>query len=297
MRRKLDWARDGAAWPHHGASRFVDAGGLRWHVQCQGSGPVAVLVHGTGASVHSWRHLMPLLAERCTVVAMDLPGHAFTESPHARRLSLPAMAEAVAALIQTMNLRVDIVVGHSAGAAIAARMVLDGACTPRLLVALNGAFLPLAGLPGLVFPPVARALATTKLAPQWFAGRQWDRDAVMRLIGGTGSTLDEDGLSLYGALVRDPQHGAGALGMMARWDLRPLQADLRRLRTPLALIVGARDRAVPPADARRVQRLLPADTGSRLDVIAGAGHLVHEEAPVAVAQAIARAERQLQPTG
>ena len=63
----LDWNRDGAAWPNHAVSRLVDAGGVRWHVQRMGRGPVLLLVHGTGASTHSWRALMPLLATRFDV--------------------------------------------------------------------------------------------------------------------------------------------------------------------------------------------------------------------------------------
>jgi magnesium chelatase accessory protein len=215
---------------------------------------------------------------------VDLPGHAFTDTPAAAQLSLPGMARAVAALTKALALDVELLVGHSAGAAIGARLVLDGALAPRELVAINGAFLPLAGLPGLLFPPVARLMAATPLAPQLFARRSWDRAAVEKLIGGTGSTLDAPGLALYGALVRDPRHAAGALGMMARWDLRPLARDLARLRTPLALIVGANDRAVPPADARRVRALIPPTTRSRLDLLPGAGHLVHEELPADVAR-------------
>jgi magnesium chelatase accessory protein len=270
-------ALDGVAWPHRAASTLVQAGHLRWHVQRMGRGPVALLIHGTGASTHSWRRLMPVLARHYSVVAMDLPGHAFTGTPPARQMSLPGMAQAVVALVQALALDVELVVGHSAGAAIGARAVLDGALAPRALVAINGAFLPLAGVPGVLFPPVARLMAATPLAAQLFARRRWDRAAVERLIRGTGSTLDDEGLALYGALVRDPRHAAGALAMMARWYLRPLAHDLARRRTPHAMIVGADDRAVPPADAQRVRRLLPAGLACSVSVLPRAGHLVHEE--------------------
>ncbi len=86
-------------------------------------------------------------------------------------------------------------------------------------MAINGALLPLAGLPGLLFPPMARLMAATPLAPHLFASRNWDSRAIGRLIAGTGSTLDAQGLALYGQLVGDADHAAGALGMMARWDL------------------------------------------------------------------------------
>ena len=277
----LAWEHDAIDWPHRAASRFVQAAGLRWHVQQMGSGPVALLIHGTGASAHSWRGLMPLLAQRYTVVAMDLPGHAFTGAAPKMMLSLPGMAQAVTALVAALGLDVERIIGHSAGAAIGARIVLDGGMAPNALVAINGAFLPLAGLPGLLFPPVARLMAATPLAPQLFARRRWSPAAVEKLIAGTGSRLDAQGLALYGALLRDPSHAAGALGMMANWDLRTLAADLSRLATPLTMIVGANDRAVPPQDAERVRRLLPASAwpASTIVRIHGAGHLVHEELP------------------
>jgi magnesium chelatase accessory protein len=286
MSKPLCWDTEGRHWPHREASRFVRAGGLRWHVQQMGTGPVALLVHGTGASTHSWRGLMPLLARHFTVVAMDLPGHAFTETPAAERLSLPGMAGAVGALVKALSLDVALVVGHSAGAAIGVRLVLDSAIAPQALVSINGAFLPLAGLPGLLFPPVARLMAATPLAPQLFSRRSWDADAVERLIGGTGSTLDEEGIALYGALVRNARHAAGALGMMARWDLRPLERDLARMTTPMAMLVGANDRAVPPRDARRVRALLPASCACSIDVLPDTGHLVHEERPAQVARLV-----------
>ena len=243
-----------------------------------------MLIHGTGAATHSWRGLMPLLAPHFTVLAMDLPGHAFTGTPPAARLSLPGMADAVAALVAALTLDVGLIVGHSAGAAIGARLVLDGVLAPRALVASNGAFLPLAGVAGLVFPPVARLMAATPLASQLFARRRWDRSAVERLIGGTGSTLDGQGLALYGRLVRDPQHAAGALGMMARWNLQPLARDLARLQTPVVMIVGADDRAVLPQAAQRVLRMIPVVSQSGVETVAGAAHLVHEERPAEVAQ-------------
>ena len=72
MAGALDWSRDGATWPHHERSRFVQAAGLRWHVQQfpgpQADSPSVLLLHGTGASSHSWRDLAPLLAQRFEVL-------------------------------------------------------------------------------------------------------------------------------------------------------------------------------------------------------------------------------------
>ena len=92
----LDWSSDGAHWPHRQASRFVDAGGCRWHVQAHPGGaaqPVVWLLHGTGAAGHSWRGLVPLLAQRATLVVPDLPGHGFSGPlPGCTLVSIPSPA-------------------------------------------------------------------------------------------------------------------------------------------------------------------------------------------------------------
>ena len=274
-----------ADWPNRPTSRLVAAGGLRWHVQVAGSGPVLLLVHGTGAATHSWRDLLPLLARHFTVVAPDLPGHGFTERPRAEGLSLPGMARGVTALLRALGLSPSLAVGHSAGAAVIARMTLDGGMAPRALVGLNAALLPFEGIAGQVFSPIARLLAGIPAVPWFFARRAGDRSLVERLLRDTGSSLDARGVELYGRLIRQPGHVAAALGMMAHWELRPLLRDLRKLAVPLVLVVGGHDRTVPPSDARRLRAAVP---GLRIIDLPELGHLAHEERPAEVAGILAR---------
>jgi magnesium chelatase accessory protein len=277
---RLDWALDGHDWPNRASSRFVEAGGLRWHVQVMGRGPVLLLVHGTGASTHSWRALAPRLAAHFTVVAPDLPGHAFTDPLPPGRVSLVAMATALQALLDVLALKPAMAVGHSAGAAILARMVLDQGIAPAVLVSLNGALLPLPGVPGVIFAPMAKLLAASPLTARLFAWRAADDRAIARLIASTGSSLDAEGHALYARLVRNPAHVAHVLAMMANWDLRPMLSELGQLPTSLVLLVATRDHTVPPAEARRVQSLLPA---ARVIEMGELGHLAHEERPEQVA--------------
>ena len=120
MRQRLDFATDGAHWPHRELSRFVTAAGLRWHVQHaphpDPAAPTVLLLHGTGASTHSWRVLIPLLQPQVAVLALDLPGHGFSAMPQgdavAELCSLPGMARGVAALLQTLGIAPATVVGH-----------------------------------------------------------------------------------------------------------------------------------------------------------------------------------------
>jgi magnesium chelatase accessory protein len=253
--RGLIWEKDGRDWPNRTASRFVDA----------------------------WRALAPILSASFKVVAPDLPGHGFTATPSAHRLSLPGMAAQVSGLLRALDLKPSVVAGHSAGAAILVRMCLDERVMPRILIGLNGALLPPTGFASDLFSPLAKLLARIPAVPNLFASWVGEPTAVERLIRSTGSTIDADGVALYRRLVRNPSHVAGALGMMAQWDLRTLRTELPRLKTRLALVVGSNDRTIAPADAALVRSLVP---GARITTLPGLGHLAHEERPDQCARVI-----------
>lgn len=288
--QRPDWNIEGRDWPNREASRFVEVEGRRWHVQQLGQGPTLLLVHGTGAATHSWRDLAPMLAEDFTVLAPDLPGHGFTEAPPTAGLSLPGMADGLSGLLDTLGVTPDLVLGHSAGAAILARMCLDRRIAPRALISENGALLPLRGLAGQWFAPAARLFATHPLLTRFFAWRSRAPGSVERLVASTGSQLDARGLDLYRRLVISPGHVASAIAMMANWDLVPLTRDLPRLGTPLFMLVGERDSTVRPAETRRVRELVP---GLEVEVIPGVGHLAHEEAPAVVARRVRETARRI----
>lgn len=292
MEERLQWDRDGRDWPHRERSRFVEAAGLRWHVQrftpdAAGARakppPRALLIHGTGASTHSWRDVAPQLATGFEVLSMDLPGHAFTSLPaqgiSSLQLSLPGMADAVAQLLRALDFSPDLIVGHSAGAAIAMRLCIDGRIAPRLLVSLNGAILPLGGLAGQLFSPVARLMAVTPFVPRLFAWRASDESVLQRLMESTGSRIDDRGMALYRRLASNPGHAQGALGMMANWDLHAFARDLPRLRAPTLLVVGTRDTTVPPTESEKALALLQGLMPIELVRLEGLGHLAHEEQP------------------
>ncbi len=288
---RLSLERDGRDWPNRDASRFIEAGGMRWHFQRMGRGPTLFLLHGAGAATHSWRALAPLLAREYDVVAIDLPGHGFTDPMRMGPPSLPGMARAIGVFLRTLEVEPAIVVGHSAGAAILARMALDRLIAPEALISLNGAFLPFEGLAGHLFPPIAKLLFLNPLAPRLFAWSA-DRATVGRLLRGTGSTIDAQGLDLYTRLFGNAAHVEAVLAMMANWNLDQLGRDIGRLDMPVALIAAAGDKAVPPETA---QAILPRLRKGGIERLRGVGHLAHEEQPARIADLVLGIARQATP--
>jgi magnesium chelatase accessory protein len=265
-------------------SRFVDTGRLRWHVQVMGEGPALLLLHGTGSATHSWRALAPLLAEQFTVVALDLPGHGFTSGRPAGGLAMPAMARAVGDLLNALEIAPVLIVGHSAGAAVAVRMALDGFAAPKAIVGLDAALLPFPGLGAKLFPSLARLLFVNPLAPHFFARLARTPGETARFLRrSTGSSIDEAGVGFYERLFATSGHCAGAITMMADWDLDSLKRDLSRLQVPLLLVHGDADTAIPPSSASAAVAM--AGNG-RLVRLPGLGHLAHEERPGDIAAII-----------
>lgn len=280
----MQWANYRSTWPNAHHSQFIQAGGIQWHVQIMGQGPVLLLLHGTGSGSFSWRGLMPLLSAHFQVIAPDLPGHAFTSRGPEGSLSMQGMSEGLRALLLQLNVTPSIIGGHSAGAAIAANMLLQQrALSQTQLIGFNPAWLPLPGLPSLIFRPAAK-LAAINPVSAWATAKLASKPAMIeKSIVQTGSHLDAEGLALYQSVFSHSGHVHSVLNMMAAWQLDTLSKSLPQLQNKVSILVGMQDQTVPPSMAHEACKLMPQ---ARVFEQHGLGHLAHEEDPAGTAQLI-----------
>lgn len=283
-----DWGAEGAEWPHREESFFIDAGPQRWRALRFGVGPAVALIHGAGASAHSFSALANALSRDFEILAFDLPGHGFSGPHRSGAPTLRSMASRVSKLFETLGVRPRLAVGHSAGAAIMLHMIAKGMIAPTAAVSVNGALAPFGGAPGLVFPLIAKALYYNPLAAPAFSHGARDPRRVEKLIRQTGSRPPEESINQYAALMKRSGHVHGALGMMAHWDLSSMMSDIGGIDIPLLFLVGADDEAVPPSQSEEAAARAPKGRFQRVD---GAGHLLHEEKPEETAAAIAAFHR------
>jgi magnesium chelatase accessory protein len=302
MSEALSWDRDGADWPLREHSRFISMGHLRWHVQRLRPAPTAGapahpqriwLLHGTGASTHTWRDLAPILAQHHEVIGVDLPGHAFTRGAVDEDLTLTGMARALIDLQAAVGrqqpdglpstkssggtpVAADTWLGHSAGAAVALQVKMLQPTRVREVISLNGALLPWGGRAASLFMPLARALATNTWTTRFFLWNARRPGTVDLLLRDTGSVIDERGYRLYERLAHNEVHLRAVLRMMAQWELEPFAQELPRLQGPVTLISSAQDGTVPPSVSARAAALI---RDARLIALPRWGHLGHEEAP------------------
>ncbi|GAB4537922.1 MAG: alpha/beta fold hydrolase [Roseibium sp.] len=272
-----DWETDGREWPHRAASRFVECGGYRWHVQVSGpkKAPAFLLLHGTGAASFSWRALMPLLAGRFRVIVPDLPCHGFTRPEGGADLSLEGMTAALTGLLRELQVQPRLILGHSAGAVIGLSLVAavrrQHAGAPQMVLSVNGALTPIRG--NRLLSPMAKALFANPLSASMFSLLAKSTPLGSNLLTATGSRIDAEGEALYRLLLGSSGHVRGALGMMASWDLERLPALLRRLPVPLALL-AARDDPMVPAKSSESAAALCCEAS--LTFSEAGGHLLHE---------------------
>jgi pimeloyl-ACP methyl ester carboxylesterase len=126
------------------ASKFAEVDGAKLHYLTAGKGPAVVLLHGYTQTSRMWRPIIPLLAEKFTVIAPDLPGIGDSDIPK-KGLDMKSAAASVHALVKSLGITKARVVGHDIGLMVAYAYAAQFPSEVEKLVVMD-AFLP--GVPG-----------------------------------------------------------------------------------------------------------------------------------------------------
>ena len=122
------------------ASRNATVEGVNLHYLTAGHGPMVVLIHGYAETSRMWRPIMPLLAERYTVIAPDLPGIGDSAIP-ADGLDMKTAGSRIHALARSLGAQTAEVVGHDIGLMVAYAYAAQFPSEVSKLVVMD-AFLP-----------------------------------------------------------------------------------------------------------------------------------------------------------
>lgn len=272
----------GDLWPQGARWQIVNDSYYDWRIVRYGQDdrPLMAMIHGTGASAHSFGYLAAELSHEVNLLAFDLPGHGETRARHTPDHSLPGTAGAVARLFGFLDVAPDYIVAHSAGTAIALQMCQSNGLSPGHVFGINSALEPISG--NALLSPIARLLSVSPFTASFFAW-QARHGGVENLLRQTGSKLSAEDIAAYKGLFADKGHIRATITMMANWDLAELQAGLDRITSPATLIAAANDPMVPSRVSKRSAARMPAS--EYVELRAG-GHLVHEEDPCEIAEII-----------
>lgn len=261
-----------------------------------------LLIHGTAGSSHCWRPVLERLDPGLGVLVPDLPGHGTTVCSRHRRHGIDEMAHDLAGLLTHLGFeRIEVVAGHSAGAAIGLAMAL-AASNPPLESTTRGpphgqARAPKIEIgsvfgiaPSLVPPP---ALYTLMLGPLLapIVGSSASIAAASlltrttrtadRLLDSAGSDISQAQRAAYRELLASRAHLQGAVDFMAATRLPELLPRLAGLRCEAHFLLAEDDPWIPAGRLRRViERTMP---GASLESCRG-GHLLPESRPELVTE-------------
>ncbi|MGQ9683872.1 MAG: alpha/beta fold hydrolase [Anaerolineae bacterium] len=262
-------------------SRFISLDTLRVHYKILGQGdPPLVLLHGFGASLFSWQRVEDDLAMQHTVLAFDRPAFGLTSRPMRgqwknRNPYTPAAATDLSvSLMDALGLPAAVLVGHSAGAAVALQIAQSYPERVIALILISPAIE--GGGPPLWLRPLLRLPQVDRFGP-----------LVVRAL------LLRSGEQILERAWYDPRRIPPEIRERYRrplratdWDRalweftlasRPLEPEmLATVTAPTLIITGKEDRIVPPATSERLAGILP---NAHLVIIPRCGHLAHEECP------------------
>ncbi len=215
-----------------------------------------VFVHGSGGSHHQWNHQRQFFQESYNVVLVDLPGHGPTECPGEESVDL--YAEHLFSLVRSLPGDVFCLLGHSLGGAIIQAFALRYSHLVEAL-ALVGTGARLRVLPAILSNIQHRFHETVRLISE----SAFSKDAPQDLIRqGMEALLETSPAILHGDFTA--------------CDVFDIMDRVRDIHVPTLVICGSEDRLTPPKYAHFLAESI---TGSRLEIIRGAGHMVMLERP------------------
>ncbi|WP_164700137.1 alpha/beta fold hydrolase [Modestobacter sp. KNN46-3] len=267
-----------------GETQLIPVGDSPMNVWTAGDdGPTVLLVHGIPTNHRLWWDVVPTVAQRARVLAVDMAGYGDSPAPDGQPVDLAAQAARLLGLLDALDLERVVVVGHDLGGGVAQILattaservaglgVVDGVCYDAWPVPLVRAMkagwplvrqLPPAAL-GTALRPALRTLFAHQERAKPFLDRfvePWERPDGPRLLSRHLRSLD----SVYTQTVAP---------------------FLPRLTVPAEVVWGRQDHQMKPEHGQRLADDLP---GARLTWVDDASHFVPADRPDVVAEAVLR---------
>lgn len=254
-------------------SEWVDINGMNVHYKKEGSGPAVVLIHGTGASLHTWDGWTERLDDSLTVYRMDLPAFGLTGPEPNGDYTIQMYVEFVDAFAQNMQLDSLAIGGNSLGGAIAWAYNVDHPEKVSKLLLLDAAGYPHEGdSDALAFKiasnPLLRPLMK-HITPKSFIAKNLEQ------VYGDDSKITEELITRYHDMTLREGNRQAFIDRVHTVH-KDMSERIKEIQCPTLIMWGSEDTWTPVEDASKFERDIP---NSELIMYEGVGHVPMEEAP------------------
>ncbi len=254
------------------ASRFLELAGASVHYRDQGSGPVLLLLHGFGSSLHTWDDWAAELGGDFRLVRLDLPGFGLT-GPFARRdYRAERYVELLDAFLEELGVDRCSIAGNSMGGFFAWRYALRHPARVDRLVLIDASGYP--DMPGgstvsIARVPVLKDLMTT-FTPRFLFAR------ALREAYADDSRIQPELIDRHFRLALRAGNRQALVDRLAAAGEDLLSERIPEIRQPALVMWGEGDLWIPVRFGHRFHADLPR---SELVIYPGVGHVPMEEAP------------------
>jgi pimeloyl-ACP methyl ester carboxylesterase len=270
--------------------RWVRARGLEFHVAEAGSGEDVVLcLHGWPQHWYMWRHLLPALADRHRVLALDLRGFGWSDAPR-RGYEKENLADDVLAVLDALGLERVKLVGHDWGGWIGFLLCLKAPRRFERYLALNILHPWPPGGPFSLLPYAWRFGYQVAIAAPLLGYELHRRGSIIPRAFFSAATQrdawDPETLRIFTAKLSEPDRARAAVQMYRTFQLKELWPVVRgryagtRLTVPTKIVFGVDDPVLRPELLAGHER--HADS-LEVELVEDCGHFIADEMPELVA--------------
>ena len=271
-------------WPYSEYSKFLETDNFVWHYQLIGKpgNPIILLIHGAGASSHSWANLIPKLHE-FQVLAVDLPGHRFSKIKKGIRPQHDTIVRDLIILFESLKIKPNVFVGHSIGAVIVLSLAVIYEGPLSSIVLINGALEKFEGPAGTIFPLMARVFYASPLTKYWIRFFNSAETSLRKFLSISGSNLTIKNIDYYMKLMTDEDHVTGTLAFISNWNIGDIEKTFKKVSVPTLFLAGMRDGIVNYKTSVRAHKKA---FNAKIKLFKNDGHLIHEVSSAKIAKEI-----------
>ena len=254
-------------------SQFIDVQGMPVHYRINGTGEPLVLIHGTGASLHTWETWTNILEKDYQIISLDLPAFGLTGPNPKRTYTLDFYAKFLDEFLSKKGISNCAMAGNSLGGAIVWKYAAHYPEKVKSLILIDPS-----GYPRNKELPFVFRIAKNKMAQKFLSTvtpKSLFKKSLKEVFVNDELVTEEMINRYYELYLREGNREAFLDRVNAM--IEPDPSDISTIKTPTLIMWGEKDEWIPVEDAYKFQKDIK---DSEVVIYENVGHLPMEEKPL-----------------